>query len=76
MRAFHRLFRWAGGGICAWFGDLRMSGECADCCLVRGSLAPEAISVGVAPEGLCRYPPGSAVSGPEQVRETVVQQFL
>jgi hypothetical protein len=34
------LVRWAGGGICARFGDLRMSGRCADRRLVRGLLGP------------------------------------
>ena len=37
------LFRWAGGGICARFGDVRMSGRCAHHRLVRGLLAAEAI---------------------------------
>ena len=34
---------WAGAGICARFGDSRMSGRCANCRLVRGLLAAEAI---------------------------------
>ena len=39
------VFSWAGGGICARFGDWRMSGRCADSRLVRGSLAAEAIGL-------------------------------
>lgn len=36
-------------GICAWFGDVRMSGTCADCCVVRGSVVavPETIGPGL-----------------------------